>query len=233
MFAHITDGTVDQERPALPDIWRGPDRDWDLRDADDATMHAAGWWQVVDTARPADTATATSDRSVQLVDGIPTVVWTVRDWTSEELTTQAEQDARLDDLTARVARIEAHLWPAPDDPTNPDDATVGEFTGVWPDGGLIREDGTIWRNVSGVPLTTPPSGFPGAPSAWERLFVAVISEPTEPTVAAWVQPLGSHDAYSFGAQVTFNGHLWKSNVAGERTNTWKPGVYGWDDLGVV
>ena len=82
-----------------------------------------------------------------------------------------------------------------------------------------------------MPLTTPPSGFPGRPSAWKRLFVAVISADTTPTVAAWVRPTGAHDAYSFGNQVTFNGHLWESNVAGERTNTWKPGIFGWDDLG--
>ena len=47
----------------------------------------------------------------------------------------------------------------------------------------------------------------------------------------WVQPTGAHDAYSFGATVTHTGRVWESTVAGERSNTWAPGVYGWKDLG--
>ena len=51
--------------------------------------------------------TATLDRDEPaLVDGLPVVGWT------ERAKTEAEQNARLDDLAARVARIEAHLWPA-------------------------------------------------------------------------------------------------------------------------
>ena len=143
--------------------------------------------------------------------------------------------ARLDDLASRVARIEAHLWPAPDDPTTSDDPTVDDWDGlggIWPNEGLLREDGIIWRNVSGVPLTTPPSGFPGVPSQWTHLFVAVLAPEPEPTgPLPWVQPTGAHDAYSFGATVTHTGRVWESTVAGERSNTWAPGVYGWKDLG--
>ena len=98
--------------------------------------------------------------------------------------------------------------------------------------GLLREDGTVWRNVSGVPLTTPPSGFPGVPSQWTHLFVAVLAPEPEPTgPLPWVQPTGAHDAYSFGATVTHTGRVWESTVAGERSNTWTPGVYGWKDNG--
>ena len=43
--------------------------------------------------------------------------------------------ATLDDLATRVARIETHLWPAPAEPTTPDDPTVSDWTGIWPDGG--------------------------------------------------------------------------------------------------
>lgn len=140
--------------------------------------------------------------------------------------------ATLTDLAARVARIEARLWPAPPDPTDPTDPTITDREGVWPDGGLLREGGIVWRNVSGVPLTTPPSGFPGEPSAWTHLFVAVLTPEPEPTgPLPWVQPTGAHDAYSFGATVTHTGRVWESTVAGERSNTWAPGVYGWKDLG--
>ena len=44
----------------------------------------------------------------------------------------------------------------------------------------------------------------------------------------WYQPAGSHDAFSFGDIVKHLGQLWISNVAGENTNTWEPGVYGWN-----
>ena len=63
--------------------------------------------------RPADTDTATWDRDEPaLVDGLPVVGWTERAKTEAEQAAEAEQNARLYDLAARVARIEAHLWPA-------------------------------------------------------------------------------------------------------------------------
>ena len=38
-------------------------------------------------------------------------------------------DGRLTDLTERVSRIEAKLWPAPPAPTNPDDPAVADWAG--------------------------------------------------------------------------------------------------------
>ena len=149
--------------------------------------------------------------------------------TGAERVTWTNPAAREPVLSAVLAML-AQLWPAPPDPTDPDDPSVTDWEGVWPDGGLLRDGGIVWRNVSGVPLTTPPSGFPGEPSAWGHLFVAVLTpEPTGPL--PWVQPTGAHDAYSFGDQRTHNGRLWESTVAGIRRNTWAPGVYGWKDIG--
>ena len=149
-------------------------------------------------------------------------------------TSAAEQAARLDDLAARVARIESHLWPAPPDPTTPDDPSVTDWTGVWPDGGLLREDGTIWRNISGVPLTTPPSGFPGLPGQWSHMFVAVLApepEPDpEPTVAAW----SATARYEVGDRCTRGGRLYECLVAhgAEYAGTWgPPQATVWKDLG--
>ena len=34
-----------------------------------------------------------------------------------------------------------------------------------------------------------------------------------------------------GATVTHAGRVWESTVAGERSNTWAPGAYGWKDIG--
>ena len=146
--------------------------------------------------------------------------------TTEQRATEVVAAATLSDhLAARVARIEQHLWPAPPDPTTPDDPTITDWEGVWPDGGLLRDGGIVWRNVSGVPLTTPPSGFPGEASQWGHLFVAVLTPEPEPTgPLPWVQPTGSHDAYQIDAEVTHAEQTWTSTVA---NNTWEPGVYGW------
>ena len=43
----------------------------------------------------------------------------------------------------------------------------------------------------------------------------------------WVQPTGSHDAYSKGAKVTHNSKKWTSDVD---ANVWEPGVYGWTEV---
>lgn len=54
-------------------------------------LAATGWAEVVEAERPADTDTTTHDRSVELVDGVPTVVWTERAKTQAELDADTEQ----------------------------------------------------------------------------------------------------------------------------------------------
>lgn len=44
----------------------------------------------------------------------------------------------------------------------------------------------------------------------------------------WVQPTGYTDAYSYGDKVSHNGSKWISTVEGDYSNTWEPGVYGWE-----
>lgn len=66
---------------------------------------ATGWLEVVDTARPADTATTTHDRSVELVDGVPAVTWTERAKTADE---QQADSRQANDATIR-SRVEAHM----------------------------------------------------------------------------------------------------------------------------
>ena len=152
----------------------------------------------------------------------------------------AEHAATLTDLAERVARIEAHLWPAPPDPTTPDDPDVADWAGIWPDGGLLREGGTVWRNVAGVPLTTPPSGFPGTPSQWQHLFVAVLApapepepEPTRPV--GYVGDWSASARYEVGDVVSRSGRYWRCLVGhgAEYQGAWAPGVAHtvWTDLG--
>lgn len=56
------------------------------------------------------------------------------------------------------------------------------------------------------------------PAIWKRVWLEEWPE--------WVQPLGSHDAYSKGDKVTHNGKKWVSDVD---NNVWEPGVYGWSE----
>ena len=138
--------------------------------------------------------------------------------------------ARLDSIEARLARIEAHLWPAPPDPTTTTGVpTMTTYGGAWPAGGLLLDGGKVWRNVTTVPLTTAPSGFPGNPSQWTHLFSEVKIEPDQPPEPdewpAWepwdhVRPL-----YQIGARVTHSGQRWIATVG---NNHWTPGVYGWE-----
>ena len=187
----------------------------------DAQAAECGWLPVVDATRPVDTATKTSDRTLTIVAGKPTVVWTVRDKTPAEL--HAEQ------VTAAQAALDAAV-PLAAAPTQLE--ALQRLN--------IPPDGSPWRAPSGVHDAYPvPSTCTHKGKTWENLTPANVWEP--PTswreIAApgglpeWVQPTGSADAYSFGDKVAHNGHKWTNTNPGTRTNTWEPGVYGWRDDG--
>jgi hypothetical protein len=85
-----------------------------LQYATDEQLAAIGILAVVDVERPADTATHTHTRNVELVAGVPTVVWTPRPWTVDELAarTRAANQAALTDLQVlqtKIAEIKSFL----------------------------------------------------------------------------------------------------------------------------
>ena len=140
----------------------------------------------------------------------------------------------LTDVLARLARIEAHLWP-PVDPDAEVPATVptmADYAGIWPAGQLLSDGGKVWRNATSVPLTTAPSDFPGAPSQWMRLFVEHGTAAQEPEPSEWPawKPWDNQPAslYAKDAKVSHNGRRWTADVG---NNHWEPGVYGWTDAG--
>ena len=71
----------------------------------------------------------------------------------------------------------------------------------------------------------------GSQEAWNPVDAASIwarmDNPAEEW-PEWVQPLGSQDAYAYGAKVSHNDKHWISNYDG--ANVWEPGVYGWDEV---
>lgn len=134
-----------------------------------------------------------------------------------------EQAARMDDLEARVAIIETHLWPPPETPT--DTEGIPEFTGLWPAGGLIVDGGVVYRNVSGVPLTQKPSNFPGDPSMWSHLFVAVLGEvEPDPDPEPGDVPEWSPDSVQYAKDdpVTYNGDLYLCRQSHTSQVGWDP-----------
>ena len=185
----------------------------------------------------ADGSSAHHDDSQRVVttmspEGNPTAT---RPYTADEneaADTAVADAARLDSIEARLARIEAHLWP-PVDPNAEVPATVptmADYGGIWPAEQLLSDGGKVWRNATTVPLTTAPSDFPGAPSQWTRLFVEHgASEPEPSEWPAW-KPWDNQPAslYSQDAKVSHNGRRWVADVG---NNHWEPGVYGWTDAG--
>lgn len=92
-YALIIDNTI-QSTGRLPESARRIDTDEWVMGLDTAPpdlLAATGWAEVVDTPRPDDTTTTTHDHSVELVNGTPTVVWTERAKTQDELDAETQQ----------------------------------------------------------------------------------------------------------------------------------------------
>jgi hypothetical protein len=127
-YARVLDDAIASTAPP-PDLLEPGDptadgRWWDLRQHDyDVALWEAeiigphGWLPIVHVDRPPDTPTDTHDYSLELVDGVPTEVWTSRPWTPEELASQesmanttqmvAESDEAVDKLVLVVENLNA------------------------------------------------------------------------------------------------------------------------------
>lgn len=90
---------------------------------------------------------------------------------------------------------------------------------------ILEYNGELYRVAQNH--TSQAQWIPGQ-TGTESLYTHITIDP-ETGYEEWKQPTGAHDAYSFGDIVTHNGKTWVSNVPGEHTNTWEPGVYGWDE----
>ena len=115
MYAQVTAGTITAVQGQPPVAARRLDtQQWvlGLRDADTATQEACGWFPVTDTTQPADTVTERYERSVDLVAGQPTVVWSAVAKTVEEQAAEAaEAEAVIERQQARdaIANLDQYL----------------------------------------------------------------------------------------------------------------------------
>ena len=230
MHALIRDGQITETRPWLPQIWWDGTRWWDLREGQHDPADA-GWQAVVETDRPEDTETHTHESATVLVAGVPTVVWTAREWTDEELAERAE-NAAIADLRTRLAAVEVHLWPPDEVPDAPDPQDYPAFGGIWHPGTIIADGGRLWINTTTVPLTSAPSEFPGRPEQWDHLFreVATTTGPEEPdpTYPQWKGEWSASADYVPGDHVTRDGVIYKCLVAhgAAYAGTWGPPTTG-------
>lgn len=215
MYAHVTDGLVDQVG-GLPRLVFEGGRWWDLRPKDPGLLAQHGWYEVTLTTRPADTATTTADLSYTYAGGAVTQTWTVRDKTPEELAAeqeQAEQVKLAADTEAVVRAMVATAQPPADgqawtQPTGAQDA--------YPLGATATHSGKTWISLVAFNVWEP------GVSGWREVVQEGYPE--------WTQPTGAQDAYNTGDRVEFEGHIWESKING---NTWSPSAYpaGWTDLG--
>lgn len=124
-MTHYSTTTLEPVRP--PNVVEHDGRWWDTRpDAPDRDAHlaAVGIVALVTTEPPTITANEVAERSIALVSGVPTVVYTVRPKTAEELAAdvaaQADQTDR-DAARQAVATLRTYI-----DTPNPTAAqTVG------------------------------------------------------------------------------------------------------------
>ena len=95
-YAHVDNNQIEAVGRLPNSARRLDDGAWvmGLDTAPTALQEATGWHEVTDTPRPDDTATTTHDRSIDLVAGTPTVVWTERDKTQAELDGEQAQANR-------------------------------------------------------------------------------------------------------------------------------------------
>lgn len=85
---------------------------------------------------------------------------------------------------------------------------------------LVTHQGIVYRVQQGHV-----SQADWSPEVSPSLFRALGSEDEASSKwPQWVQPTGSHDAYSKGDRVTYNGIRFESEVD---NNVWAPSVWGW------
>ena len=82
----------------------------------------------------------------------------------------------------------------------------------------IRYEDILYRCVQ---AHTSQTGWepPNVPALW-----TVVSLDEWPE---WVQPTGAQDAYNKGDKVSHNEKHWVSEY---NSNTWEPGVFGWEEI---
>ena len=189
----------------------------------DAQAATCGWLPVVDATRPVDTATKTSDRTLTIVAGKPTVTWTVRDWTADELKGEQTQAAQAT-LDAAVLTAAAESSPTvksalealqilKSPPKGAEWRPAGEATTAYTLGWTVTRLGKLWESLIPNNVTMPGDPADGQSYRWWKdLTVA-------PT-GAWD---GNGHVYKVGdPNVTYLGKTYKVLQSHTSQPGWTP-----------
>lgn len=152
--------------------------------------------------------------------------------------------AMVTDHEARIRALEDDLTALTRDvkPDLPDATTWDQLPRAdwWMPDTLLSDGGKVWRNTSGTVLTTPPSGFPGAPSQWTHMFVehggAIDPDPGPTRPAGYVGTWSATADYKIGDVVDRGGRYYRCVTAhgAAYQGTWGPPAAGvWTDIGVA
>lgn len=211
VFALVKDNSI-SAIGRIPDSARRLDNGrWvlGLRDAAEEFQKSCGWFVITETQRPEDTETATYDRSVELVNGTPTVVWVQRE------KTQTEQELSAPDLTeVLTAKLVAQENSSPQPWKQPEGAHDAYLPGA-----IVTDGpgGAEYRND--LPI----------PNVWGLLVHGWV--PVNPTpvteVQEWTQP-PAESPHMIGDRVWFGdpSSVYESLID---NNIWSPAGYpaGW------
>ena len=136
--------------------------------------------------------------------------------------TPTEGDASQDDAAADEGAADedqaddADTDAAAQASTDPAIKTWAQWGGVVPAGSLLKDtDSKVYRNVAGVPLTTPPSGMPGGPGPWTHLWAVI-------TISAGGAAWATGVAYKVGDVVTYQSKTYKCAQAHSSQAGWDP-----------
>lgn len=207
MFAHIEASTIVEVRGSLPRAARNqsgqtvcpPGGLWTT-----VQHESCGWFEVVENPQPEDTLESTFDADVVLLEGTPTLVWSERPKTEEEL----ELAARVTSLEERVDAIEEIVLDRPD----PDEGETPVWESPCPPNAIVRWPDALsdrFRNVSGAWLNATPGEYP---IGYVNLDVS--------EVPAWAVGV----AYIAGDQVTYLGFTYQALQPHTSQVGWEPSV---------
>jgi hypothetical protein len=121
----------------------------------------------------------------------------------------ASAEQQVKDLNERYLEAEGAVrgqaWKAPTGAHN-----------AYPQGWQVLHLGKRWESLLAANVWEPGT------SGWRE----IVPDTPVPTVPAFLQPTGAHDAYKIGDLVLFQGQVYESTING---NVWSPAAYpaGW------